>query len=292
MQSVVVGQQIALSGSQTLPNCMALQSQQWTQPTGTAIGGYTNAAGNGPPDTTGGVVQPLPAANTSSYKFYWVYPGNPLSVNYQTVLATTSGDGYTESSPAGIAEFNVAGPTVSSVTASGQEFFIGDNPPAMNWGIMFNASATPPSGYTGTFKWVQIVDAYSYTWYYPNDPQTTCTYTPGYDAGSPPKYPYATGLSAEDGPDLQLEQPPTQGEDEQSVSGSFQMFFLWNPNVGTTSIDIPLGSISWSIAGDLVWNAVSQSWQKKTGTQNATVSNDFSSSSTFPTWRNAVTTCQ
>jgi len=93
-QSVVVGQQISLTGSQPLPNCMTLQSQSWSQPQGTAIAGYTNANGKGPPDTTGGNVQLLPASlNTSPITFYWVYPGNPnpLNVSYGAVLATTSG---------------------------------------------------------------------------------------------------------------------------------------------------------------------------------------------------------
>jgi len=177
------------------------------------------------------------------------------------------------------AAFNVAGPTSVTVTPSGQEFFIGDNPPAMNWGIQFNANATPPSGYTGTLTWIQLVQSFQYTWIYSDgDQPTTCTYTPGFDAGSPPSYPYATGAYAEDGPLIGLESPPNNDEIEQTASGQYQMYLMWNPSIGSgtsVSIPVPLGSLTWNIAGDVVWSAGTGAWVEVTADSNATTKREF-----------------
>jgi hypothetical protein len=194
------------------------------------------------------------------------------------------------------AAFNVAGPTSVTVTPSGQEFFIGDNPPAMNWGIQFNANATPPSGYTGTLTWIQLVQSFQYTWIYSDgDQPTTCTYTPGFDAGSPPSYPYATGAYAEDGPLIGLESPPNNDEIEQTASGQYQMYLMWNPSIGSgtsVSIPVPLGSLTWNIAGDVVWSAGTGAWVEVTADSNATTNGNFTTSSAYPTWQLPATPCQ
>ena len=63
-QSVIVGQQIALSASVSLPACMSLSGQQWTPSSsgtpGTPIGGYSASS-------TSGSVKPLPAKTNSTY---------------------------------------------------------------------------------------------------------------------------------------------------------------------------------------------------------------------------------
>jgi hypothetical protein len=59
--SVTVGQQIKLAAC--VPSeYVGDSTQSWGSPGGTIIGGYTNAAGTGAPDTTGGVVQSAPVA--------------------------------------------------------------------------------------------------------------------------------------------------------------------------------------------------------------------------------------
>ena len=94
-QSVVVGQQIALSGSASLPPCMSRSSELWTPSSsssaGTPIGGYAASASSG-------AVTPLqpPTTPGSIYTFYWVYPSNGVSATYQY---TMSGGGASVSSP-------------------------------------------------------------------------------------------------------------------------------------------------------------------------------------------------
>ena len=166
----------------------------------------------------------------------------------------------------------------------------------MNWGIQFAGTATPPPGFSnGSYTWIQLVNAYSYTSIYSDGTEpTTCTYIPGFDAGPKNEYPYQIGLSAEDGPLLGLNVPPTDSQVEQTQSGTYQMFFLWNPMVGSgssASIPVPLGSIVWNTAGDVVWNSTSQTWGKKTGTTNATTNGSFSPSASYPKWQNPATIC-
>jgi hypothetical protein len=189
--------------------------------------------------------------------------------------------------------FNVAEPTGAGVTPSGNEFFIGSNPPAMNWGIEFQASATPPSGYTGTYTWIQLVQSIVETELYSSGSPVVCTGGPGVDGGgNPPTFPYATGTQSEDGPTDPLSSPPGMNEDEEQESGSFIMYLMWNPDTGSgssASVAVPLGSISWNTAGDVVWNSSSMSWVTKSGTANQTTNGSFSQSSAYPTWTQSVT---
>jgi len=98
-QSVVVGQQIALSEDIPSPQNGHISSRSWNVTSGTAIAGYS-------PSTQSASVTPLAAnANSSSYTLYWVYPGNSLTVSYNYTLT----NGHT--SPTVTATFNVTGPT-------------------------------------------------------------------------------------------------------------------------------------------------------------------------------------
>jgi hypothetical protein len=175
--TVVVGQQIVLSATMSLPACMSLESQQWTAPTTNAVGGYTNMDGSGPPDATGGVMQPLPTADAASFTFYWTAAGdpNPRSVSYQYTM--TSELGSVTSSPV-TANFTVNGPTNVQVFScggaitgpcssdsnlgtveidSGPQLRFGNLEDLSNVGIQFSASATAPSGYTNMFQFVQLI---------------------------------------------------------------------------------------------------------------------------------------
>jgi hypothetical protein len=261
----------------------------------TAIGSTT------PANTSGGTVAPLPNANASSYTFYWTAPGSSLSTTYQYTMSATDADGNVATSPwspTATASFNVSGPPAVSVTPSGQQFFIGSNPPAMNWGIKFNATVNSPApgGYSGTYTWIQLVQSFVYTWIYSDGSQPTpCTYTPGFDAGPKNEFPYATGLSSADGPLVGLNVPPTYSQVEQTQSAQFQMYLLWNPNTGSgsgASIPVTLGSIVWNTAGDVVWNPTNQTWKSKSGTTNATTNGNFALSYTYPKWQNPATQCQ
>ncbi len=294
-QNAVVGQQIKLKTKPTADKLttlgLAFSKNKWTVG-GTRIADYA-------PTVASAKVKELTDADLkkANITFYWIYRENdniPVTYKYCVDIPGADADGQC-SLPANAA-FNVAGPTSVTVTPSGQEFFIGDNPPAMNWGIQFNANATPPSGYTGTLTWIQLVQSFQYTWIYSDgDQPTTCTYTPGFDAGSPPSYPYATGAYAEDGPLIGLESPPNNDEIEQTASGQYQMYLMWNPSIGSgtsVSIPVPLGSLTWNIAGDVVWSAGTGAWVEVTADSNATTNGNFTTSSAYPTWQLPATPCQ
>lgn len=245
-----------------------------------AVGGYTASAQSG-------TLTPISSVkmNTNPITFYFTVSGHYEEVD----VTVTFYDGTNYSTYSAWARFYVKGPTDVTVTPSGQEFFIGDNPPAMNWGIQFKANATPPNGYTGTLTWIQLVQSFQYTWIYSDgDQPTTSAYTPGFDAGSPPSYPFATGAYAADGPLIGLESPPNNDEIEQTASGQYQMYLMWNPGIGSgtsASIPVPLGSLTWNIAGDVVWQAGTGTWVESTGDSNATTNKKFTTSSAYPTWQ-------
>ena len=287
-QSVVVGQQIALSASVSLPSCMTFSSQSWSIPPGTAVGGYVNAAGNGPPDTTGGQVAALPPTSTSDplplgYTFYWVSPGNSLNMSYQY---TMSGGFGSVNSPVATAAFNVAGPTSVSVSVPplGQweinqtnsgfalDFGLGISP---DIGIQFNGRATSPSGYTDTYWWVQLIGSDSST-YTAGSSTLNCTAGTGLDN----TIPYATGLSTADSPSLGL----PSADSKVTRSDSFTMYFMWRPGL-TSDIPVPLGYVAWQIYGDAV-----QSGGTWTVQSDSTASaNAFQASGSYPTWTSTVT---
>jgi hypothetical protein len=165
-QNVVVGQQIALTTSVNLPNGVAITGDNWSVP-GTVVGGYVNAAGNGPPDTTGGYRAVVVYGN-SSITFYWVSPGQSMAVTYSYCVNTGS------CSPAATATFNVEGPTGGPMTATPGTVNVwptgtanGGNSTTPwlefgtraigNLGMNFVATATPPSDNAGAFSWVQLV---------------------------------------------------------------------------------------------------------------------------------------
>lgn len=285
-QDAVVGQQILLTTFPTAATLAALpipltfaatNPTTWMVTGGTNIGGYT-------PTAASASVTAMPPLNTPNLTFYSVFPADAVAVTYTYCVS-----GQTEC-PEATATFNVTGPPSVTVTPSGQEFFIGDNPPAMNWGIQF--AAEPDPGYSGNFIWIQIVQSINEESLYSSGNPVACTGGPGFDAGSPPTYPFASGLTAEDGPSGPLDSPPQLNQNEQTESASFQMYLMWNSGIGSgpsASIPVPLGSISWNIAGDVVWNSTAGAWQKKTGTSNATTNGDFVPSATYPTWTQPVT---
>lgn len=267
-QSAVVGQQISLTASQSLPTCMNLQSQTWTPPSasGTPIGGYVNAAGTGPPDTTGGQVLGLPSANAASYTFYWTTAGNPLSTSYQYTMVDQS-DGSTSSSQAVAVAFNVSGVSSPTVTlsqnyvlatvdeltgcsaASGGPYLVYGNisGPAPECpgtttgspGIQFSPGGTPPG--SGIFEFVQLVNSDTTTDTGPTGPCVSQA-TPGLDG----TYPYQNGSTTpNDAPEAPLPSSDTQ------VTRAFSatMYLLWQSTSTANSVPVPLAYIPWVFNG-------------------------------------------
>lgn len=251
-QSVVVGQQIALSASVSLPSCTSLSQQQWT-PTnsgtsGTPIGGYTTS--------TPASVTALPVSTNSSYTFYWAYPAASVNATYQYTMI---GGGGSATSTAATANFKVTGPTGGTMTSSALSqlyianlsacstrsagpyliYSLGASGTACSFtvttpGITFNS----PTGYSnasgGTFFLGQLVN---------NDTLTGggTTYGPGLDTS----WPYASGtpFPHNDNPNIYLASTYT------NLTRSFKanMFLMWQSTT-SNSIPIPLGYQTWQFS--------------------------------------------
>jgi hypothetical protein len=253
-QSVVVGQQIALSGSVSLPACMSKSSEQWTPSSsssvGTPIGGYAGSA-------TSGSVTSLPSTTSSTYTFYWVYPATSVPVTYQYSM---SGGGSAVSSPVASATFNITGPSggtmtnthFSSVTVkdwsgtctpdgAGPYFVYGSlavsgNTPSCTStgtvGISFSTSGY--SNFSGGDWWfVQLLNSQTIT-----VGTSTCTSTSGKDG------PYPNPPPENDSPFFHLLST------DRSISRSFNaaMYLMWKSSTAN-SIPVPLGYQVWGFSG-------------------------------------------
>lgn len=325
-QSMVVGQLIALSATVNVPPGMAIQSQYWSTPPGIAIGGYTNAAGSGPPDTSSGKIQTLPPNNQSSFNFYWAdLGGNSRTITYTYTLSNGESNSAT-------ATFNVAAPTSVSVTVKTTPITI-VNPPqsptnygnplledggGMGPGMVFQASASFPAGNSGTYWWTQLVGNDSSEFLPSGAPPPISNLISG-DAELDGSYPYGgyclgqtpctvyktyiTDDTAQDSPFV----PLLNGYGEYARSFSAIMYLMWVPtadtrcNGSTCTIPVPLGSVSWHFSADAI-NSLQTGqtqfsgnvytfpvWQENAGPQQPGI---FQQSATYPTWSGTINPLQ
>jgi hypothetical protein len=271
---VFVGQQIALTAVVPEPPAgTTIQSQSWSQPSGTVVGGYIASNASGcvvlfPNTQGGGCQQPQPCQtlqNSACVTFYWVTAGTQ-TITYSYTLSDGSKGGAT-------ANFVVAGPTNINVNAPTSTLVIVPSPdlvsfgtdPVTSPGVQFDATATtPPPGNSGAFSWVQIVEPYqsrlltgqavAQVVYCTNDIFDVPKPQPVLDTS----YPYATGPKTKDSPAAPL-MATYQGSQvgEMAVAAqAFTMYLLWTPNavspcqdLGCT-IPVPLASGSWGYACD------------------------------------------
>ena len=308
-QSVVVGQQIALSTSFSLPPCMSISSQQWSQVPGDAIAGYTNdgTVNGGPPDPTGGQVADLAdvASNTSAYTFYWVYPDNSLNMTYSY---TMSGGGGSVGSQVATATFNVAGPSGGTMTnAHATKLTIntlsssGSTSPYLDYGNLSGTVASPtctPCGITftasgfsntagGAYLFVQLINSDNV------GGSSTCNSPIGLDSGSYP-YPSQSAGETSDSPLVRLDPTDT------TITRSFNatMYVMWQSTTAG-SIPVPLGYQTWAFAGSASCSASCSSasnWTAKTtgtpGPVGAFVASTAEQAdSGYPTWDADATGC-
>jgi hypothetical protein len=279
MQSVLVGQQIVLYASYTLPSGVTVSSQSWSVP-GTPAGGYNHALTDGGPTALD--------FSQQSTTFYWDAP--PATSQVVTFILHLSDNTF----PQATATFNIGGPTAASVATQLGQVAINPGPYLQfgsipsNVGIAFTASATPPSGYSNSFLWVQqnTNDVLTITL---NDNTThTCTFTTVPAGGDPfldTLYPYDTGSTTDDSPRTVLDSTTSK---ELIRNFSAIMYLMWTPpeaswcqNGSACTIPVPLGSVHWQWSGDAVYNSVSQAWTLNSSTKSA---DPFQSSNAFPTW--------
>ncbi|MGA3133615.1 MAG: IPT/TIG domain-containing protein [Terracidiphilus sp.] len=258
---VVVGQQIVLAATLPSPQSGIISSQGWGMPTGgTAIAGYVNAAGTGPPDTTGGQVLSATSTTTGSTTFYWVYTaasGQAPSVTFTYQLSNGNPSSTTT------VTFNVTGPTggTMSFTPYSSAVSIADLngctdsngrvwPPGAYLaygqdltGTICSVSGTPgitfnsPTGYSntsgGAFLLVQLISADS----------TATGGAPGLDT----VYPIPGAPPSNDAPIIYLGTAPT------TITRNFtaNLFLMWKSN-STSSIPVPLGYQTWGFDGSAI----------------------------------------
>ncbi len=257
-QSVVVGQQIVLYASY---GNITPTSQSWTV-LGTTVGGFNTASTNGGSTATNFTQQ--------STTFYWV-----AAANSQTVTFTLNyGSSQTATASA---TFNIAGPTSPLITASLGNWQIGSGPilelgsPGPSPGIAFSKSATPPLGFPGAFKWVQVVTKSNFVCTSGTTKNVNET-TPALDT----TYPFSSQASTTDSPEVGL----PAADNRVTWDFSAQMFLMWSPSVNQTDIYVPLGYVTWQFFGDAAqaggtWTVQSDS------NRNA---NGFVQSSSYPQW--------
>lgn len=254
--TVVVGQQISLTGAVPTQACTAVKNWDWTAPTGTAVGGATATS------ASGFSLQALPGSGVNPYTFNWVYAG---SFTVSTKYTLTNG----ETSPTSTATFTVKGLTSGKDTATSPyngKFSIdnltgctgiaagpdlvygnvsGPQPGCPGTttgtpGILFTASGSQPG--SGKYTFVQLITTDT-TKYTSGSGTTTCTTTVGIDTS----YPYKgqpTSTTATDAPETPLPSSYT------TVNRVFNatMYLLWQSTT-TGSIPVTIGYQSWSSNG-------------------------------------------
>ena len=306
-QSIVVGQKVVLTSSIGATAFGCLSTQSWSTPTGTSVGAFSVTS-----TTTGGVTTytehltaaPViaTAASGQSDTFYWTNAGTSRAMLYQYTLTSGAKGSATVT-------FNVSGPTGGPMTATPGTVNVWPagtaaggaattpwlefgTAQAGNVGMNFVATATPPSGNTGSFSWVQLVGTNS--WQFRTNP-TSGTHTFG--TGLDNTYPYAGSINnTNDSPGVQLD-GGTSAEGEAAETFNATMYVMWTPTASTActgtacTIPVPLGSAAWSFSGDVTktlnpaQGTTTKTWIKSCGAAGTVT---VTASSSYPVWTNTI----
>jgi len=290
-QSVVVGQQIMLSSSVSLPACASISSQSWTIPNN-PIKAYSPT----PSSFAQGQVTPLSSSDlkAASVTIFWPFAASSQVVQYQYCIQDNQ-------CPLATTTFNIAGPTgviidpnppnilpVQISTAqdcSGNTVFLLSEgqvttlcpiPGGANGMTISFDFDTQPSG--GSFSWVQLVLNNQFT---VNGSAMSCG--TGLDKA---QFPTFSQNPFTDTPDVTLTSTTT------TLSRSFQAqtYLMWNSGL-TNSIWVPLGSVTWQFNGTATQTTPNQ-WTLSAGSQSAGTfqASSFSQASNgFPTWSTIAT---
>ena len=301
-QTVVVGQTITLTTTPTAATLAALPiplAFANTAPTTWTVGG-TNIASRvlGPEDALGNptsaTASPTVLTNTV-LNTYWLYPKSSVPVTYQYCVSYSGVS--SQCSPKATATFNVTGPT-AKITASVNS---GSTPPATGawwvspsatcgtsqylafgvlesgcvlspeeYGIVFeatNVENVPTGG--GTFSWLQLIDSDVLSGTAPEGVTPEILGT-GLDTADPyPSIATTPYFETADAPAVSL---PTSVPDLTSETRtiSFRMFLLWSTDADPDSINVPIGYVTWKVAGTADQNTKSQPPWSLAGKQKAT----------------------
>jgi hypothetical protein len=292
-QSVVVGQQIALTAS--YPAGVTVNSQSWSVP-GTIVAGYTASSSSGSLNTN-------VTLNHQSTTFYWILAGS-----YQVTFTLNYGSSQTATATA---SFNISAPSPATPTVSnsvlitvdtltgcaanpGGQFLVFGNlsgaaPGCGNPGGTPGISFAPPTTQTpaGSFSFVQLINSDTTT-YSRTGATLTCSFSSGLDTQYP--YPVNNVGNATDAPEAPL--PSTYTTASRSFSAT--MYLMWQSGSTTfASIPIPIGSVAWQFSGSATEPQQNSTWGSPTGSGSAGNFTAATGTSSIPTWSNIATrTCQ
>jgi hypothetical protein len=331
-QEAVVGQTITLAATPNQTALTALPVQvafskatptTWTVG-GTNIGGYTPKTKATPP--------PAPTELKSlNLTTYWLYPNPSAPLTYQYCVDITGADPVRQCSPTANAIFNVQGPS-AQITAilsmAGTPYATGEwwvstgytgcsiNPKGLTQFLIFGQYSPPPATCVvsvylpgiafeatdvnldnvmapdGVFQWVQLITASEDSGTMTNGNVTRSLNGPGLDN----VYPYTTLAPP---PYLTANDSPGLGLDNEWATGTriftAQMYLMWNSNLDSLSIPVPIGYLTWSINGTADQNKKeSPTWSLSRATTQGTAATTYTPSTAqqpsygLPTWTKVV----
>jgi len=271
--NVIIGQLINLS----VTAGGTISTVAWSVP-GTIVGGYTASSTSGSTSTA--------TLNVTSPNFYWVNSGSSRTVSVSVTLS----DGSTGSATT---TFNVVAPsgTMSTTSLDSTKILIDTTcgylcahygPSGSSGGVHFSHTYTAPSGYSGSFQWVQIG---STTQSRTNaTTHTVQTLSPNPCGGLDTNYPYDTSNPTNDSPAQEL----LVGYSDRQRSDSYTMTLMFEP-AGTSAIFVPIASVGWGWAFDATSSDGGNTWGFASRTAAGTLSP--AASTTFPTWSSNLSSC-
>ena len=301
--TVVVGQQILVSGMVPSQACTSATNWSWQQQ-GTAVGGY-NAS-----NASGQAVAVTPSTGPS-FMFYWPYSGtNTVTASYTLVNGQVS--------PAATATFKIKGVTSGPMTSTAGTLNVNKltgctGHPGGYWLNFGNLSgpikacgqgtANPPgmafssTGYSqpgsGSFSFVQTVNSDSVVLTKAAGGTTTCTGTGGLDGSYPYPSQPPNSATTNDSPGNALYDSAGTSYVMSTRGFTATMYPLWKSSTAN-SIPAPLGGQNWKVNDAVTFS--NGKWQKPTGS-GGTSGNFFQPNPAppsygYPTWTNLdATTC-
>lgn len=277
-QNVIVGQQIYMTTVVvTCSSCSPNFTSQWTIP-GNKVKDYVvlcNVANNECQDPTSGTVTPLTNFSDREIKYYWIDGADGRQVQY---TVTVNGRQYSKT-----ATFNVKRPT-ATVTSQTTDVYVTNraisfgNYSAQIPGIIFSATTTIPNSFTGDFQWVQIWNKNRVIKYVNTRGRLIqCT---SYGVGLDTIYPYTTGTTANDVPEV-----PFRGIFRNVVvNESYNMYFMFQPtNLSEPTIPVPLQVVDWNWYGEAS-SSDGINWTKVNRTPTTTVNPSGRNTTNYPRW--------
>lgn len=146
-----------------------------------------------------------------------------------------------------------------------------------NLGIQINANAVSPSTDSGTFEWAQIATKDVETATAGSTTTTGACTVPALDT----RFPATTGKNFGDYPSLSL----VSSNSKETWSLALTTYFMWDPML-TSSIPVPLGSVSWQAFGDATQS--NSTWTVNQSDSSASAGG-FQAGPSFQNWKNVVT---